>query len=76
MAKIMDILLATLGERGLVQGEINRLIKDVYNLIERERPFTPSGLKQALENLGWKGHILDNDVLELIVLFLEDKGKY
>jgi hypothetical protein len=76
MAKIFNILLETLGGRGLVQCEVNRLIKDVHNVIERKKYFTPSSLKQALENLGWEGHILDNHVLELVVLFLEGEGEF
>ena len=71
MAKIIDLLIETLGGRGLVQVEINRLIRDVHNVIENKRYFTVPSLRQALENLGWERHVLDNHVLELIVLFLE-----
>ena len=76
MAKILDILRATLENKGFVQVEVNRLIKDVYNIIDREKYFTLFSLKRALESLGWEGRILDNHVLELIVLFLEGEGGF
>lgn len=73
MSKIMDMISTRLGDRELVSIEINRLIKDVSNVIGKERYFESSGLKQALKSLGWEEHILDNRTLELICLFLEDE---
>ena len=76
MSKIIDMINMRLKEKGLVTVEINRLIKDVFNVIGGERYFTPTSVKQALESLGWKGHILDNYVLELIFLLLTDEGGF
>ena len=73
MSKIMDIISTRLGEQNLIPLEINRLIKDVSNVIGKEMYFESSGLKQALKSLGWEEHILDNRTLELICLFLEDE---
>ncbi len=73
MSKIMDMISTRLGDRELVSIEINRLIKDVSNVIGKERYFESSGLKQTLKSLGWEEHILDNRTLELICLFLEDE---
>jgi hypothetical protein len=73
MSKIMEIILSRLGKKDLVTIEINRLIKDVSNLVYRERSFESAGLKQALKDLGWEEQILDYRTLELIFLFLEDE---
>lgn len=73
MSEIMEIILSRLGERDLVAIEINRLIKDVSNVVYRERSFKSDGLKQALQVLGWEEQILDYRTLELIFLFLEDE---
>ena len=72
----MEIISTRLRNRGLVPIEINRLIKDVSNVIDRGLYYTPVSVKQGLQNLGWEGHILDNYVLELIFLFLDDEGKF
>ena len=75
MSKIMDIISIRLRDRGLVPIEINRLIKDVSNIIGREWHYTPTGLKQSLVSLGWDGYILDNYILELILLSLDDEKR-
>lgn len=67
----MEIISSKLDNRDLAFCEINRLIKDVLNFIDQKRNYELSGLKQALKNLGWEGHILDYHTLELICLYLE-----
>jgi len=69
----MDMISTRLGDRELVSIEINRLIKDVFNVVGKERYFESSSLKQALKSLGWEEHILYIRTLELICLFLEDE---
>ena len=76
MSKIMDIISIRLRDRGLVPIEINRLIKDVSNIIGREWHYTPTGLKQSLVSLGWDKYILDNYILELILLSLDDEERF
>lgn len=76
MSKIMDIISIRLRDRGLVPIEINRLIKDVSNIIGKKWHFAPTGLKQSLVNLGWDGYILDNYILELILLSLDDEERF
>ncbi len=76
MSKIIDMINMRLKGKGLVTVERNRLIKDVFNVIGGERYFTLTSVKQALESLGWEGHILDNYVLELIFLLLTDEGGF
>ena len=73
MSEIMELILSRLGKRDLVTIEINRLIKDVSNVVYWERPFKSDSLKQALKDLGWEEQILDYRTLELIFLFLEDE---
>ncbi|MEA3437040.1 MAG: hypothetical protein U9R43_11285 [Thermodesulfobacteriota bacterium] len=76
MSRIIDMINMKLKGKGLVTVEINHLIKDVFNVIGTERYFTTTSVKQALESLGWEGHILDNYVLELILLLLTDEGGF
>jgi len=56
--------------------EINRLIKDVANVMSSGKYCTPVCVKQNLQRLGWEGYILDNNILELIFLFLSDQKIY
>lgn len=72
----MDLITTRLGERELVSLEINRLIKDVSNVIGKESCFELSSLKQTLKSLGWEENILDHRTLELICLFLEDEMRF
>jgi hypothetical protein len=67
----MEIISSRLHSKDLVSSEIRRLIKDVFNYIDKDRNYELYGLKQALKNLGWEEHILDNYTLELICLYLE-----
>ena len=75
MSEIMETISSRLEERDLLAVEINRLkkIKDIANVVYRERPFQSGALKKSLQNLGWKEQILDYRTLELIFLFLEDE---
>ena len=54
MPKIIDIISARLEDKNLVSLEIDRLIKDVSNVIGKERLFEYAGLKKALKALGGK----------------------
>ncbi len=72
----MDMVSRRLGDRDLVSLERNRLIKDVSNVIGKERYFKLTNLKHALETLGWEEHILDARTLELICLLLEDEMRF
>ncbi len=76
MSQILEILSSRLSERNLISIEINRLIKDVSNVIYRERSFESTSLKQTLKSLGWEEKILDYRTLELIFLFLEDEKEF
>ena len=72
MTTIIGIISKKLKDRGLIPVEINRLIKDVTNVMSSGKYCTPVCVKQNLERLGWEGYVLDNNILELISLFLSD----
>ena len=76
MTTIIGIITKKLKDRGLVPVEINRLIKDVANVISSGKYCTPVFVKQNLQRLGWEGYVLDNNILELIFLFLNDRKLY
>ncbi|MGB2930261.1 MAG: hypothetical protein WBB70_15265 [Desulfobacterales bacterium] len=76
MTTIIGIISKKLKDRGLVPVEINRLIKDVANVISSGKYCTPVCVKQNLERLGWEGYVVDNYILELIFLFLNDQKLY
>ena len=76
MTTIIGIISKKLKDRGLIHVEINRLIKDVANIMSSGKYCTPVCVKQNLERLGWEGYVLDNNILELISLFLGDQKMY
>ena len=76
MTTIIGILSKKLRDRGLIPVEIDRLVKDVANVMSSGKYSTPVCVKQNLERLGWEGYVLDNNILELISLFLSDQKMY
>jgi len=76
MTTIIGIISKKLKDRGLIPVEINRLIKDVANIMSSGKYCTPVCVKRNLERLGWEGYVLDNNMLELIFLFLSDQKMY
>jgi hypothetical protein len=76
MTTIIGTLSKKLKDRGLIPVKINRLIKDVANVMSSGKYCTPVCVKQNLERLGWEGYVLDNNILELISLFLGDQKMY
>jgi hypothetical protein len=76
MTTIIGIISKKLRDRGLKPVEIKRLIKDVSNIMNSGKHSTPVCIKQNLKRLGWEGYVLDNNMLELIALFLGDRKIY
>ena len=76
MTTIIGTISKKLKDRGLIPVEIKRLIKDVANVMSNGKYSTPVYVKQNLERLGWEGYVLDNNILELISLFLSDQKIY
>ena len=71
MSALMETISIRLGDKGLVPLEIDRLVKDVSNIIYDKQELPIVSLKQTLAILGWEEHILDNHTLWLILSFLK-----
>ena len=76
MTTILGTISKKLKDRGLIPVEINRLIEDVANVMSSGKYSTPVCVKQNLKRLGWEGYVLNNNILELISLFLSDQKMY
>jgi hypothetical protein len=73
MSKIMEIISSRLDDKELLSCEINRLIKDVFNIISQDINHESSRLKQILKTLGWEERILYYPTVKLICLYLEGR---
>ena len=51
MSKIMDMISMRLEDRGLVPMEINRLVKDVANVIDKQKYITLDSVKRSMQGL-------------------------
>lgn len=51
MAKIMDMISMRLEDRELVPMEINRLVKDVANVIDKQKYITLDSVKRSMQGL-------------------------
>jgi hypothetical protein len=76
MTMMIGTISKKLKDRGLNPVETKRLIKDVANIMSSIKYCTPVCIKQNLNRLGWEGYLLDNNVVELIALFLGDHKMY
>ena len=74
MSQLAQILFKRLGRQHLESYEINRLIRDVSNTINRQNSFKTHNIKQFLASLGWEKNILDDRTLELLFIFIENEG--
>lgn len=73
MPEIKDVIKTRLGNRKLLSLEVNRLIRDVSNIVGRESCLEAPLLKKALFSLGWDENLLDNRTLELICVHIENE---
>jgi len=68
-------LLWRLAEKGHSPDEINRMVKDVFNVISDGGSFTVAIVNTAMEGLGWPPSILDETTLNMMVgLFESEMG--
>ncbi len=65
-----------LSSKGLESLEINRLVKDVFNLLKDGGSFTIAFVNYELTQLGWADGIMDEPCFEHIVLLLENEFDY
>jgi hypothetical protein len=74
--EMVSILSRRLTDKDLIPVEVSRLIRDVVNIIGDGGDFTLYRVNQNLENLGWRGKILDEFTFELILSLLENEYGY
>ncbi len=65
-----------LSSKGLESLEINRLVKDVFNLLKDGGSFTIAFVNYELTQLGWTDGIMDESCFEHIVFLLENEFDY
>jgi hypothetical protein len=65
-----------LSSHGLSSEEINRLVKDVFNLLRDGGSFTVAFVNYELQRLGWKKQVMDESCFELIIFLLENEFDY
>ncbi len=71
MDEILYVLVLKLLNKGLQRIEIQRLIKDVFNIIRDGGMITVIPVKQSLKQLGWEDYVMDEYVFELIIFYIE-----
>ena len=71
MDEILKVLVLKLLNKGLQRIEIQRLIKDVFNITKDGGLITVITTKQALKQLGWEDYVMDEYVFELIIFYIE-----
>ncbi|MDM8515364.1 hypothetical protein QUF76_04135 [Desulfobacterales bacterium HSG16] len=73
MENICNILFSRLKAKGLVSVEIQRLIKDTFNILDNMEQITSRSVNQYLERLGWEQHMFDDYTFELVLFLFENK---
>ena len=73
MSILKDMIATRLEERQLFSLEIDRLIKDVSNILGTETDLGHADLNKGLRSLGWEENVLDYRTLELIAVFLDNE---
>ena len=61
---------------GLRPAEINRLVKNVFNLLRQGGSFTVAFVNYELESMGWPVSVMDEYSFELIIFLLETEFDY
>lgn len=64
-------LLWRLAAKGYPSDEINRMVKDVFDVIREGGSFTVAIINGEMERLGWPPSIIDEVTFEMIVGLLE-----
>ncbi|MEW6669848.1 MAG: hypothetical protein AB1512_31955 [Thermodesulfobacteriota bacterium] len=70
---IVELLILKLSQRGILFGQIPRLIKDVLNILRSPGQWAASSLNERLDYLGWGKQVLDEFTLQLIVFLVENR---
>ncbi len=73
---ICSTLFWHLAEKGLEPSQVNKLVKDVFNILRDGGVFTVGFINTELEKLGWQTRQVDDYIVELILAILEKEFKY
>jgi hypothetical protein len=73
---ICTTLFWRLSSFGLLPDEINKLVKDVFNLLREGGSFTVAFINYELQSMGWKKDVMDECSFELIIYLLENEFDY
>jgi hypothetical protein len=73
---ICTTLFWRLSNLGLTPEEINKLVKDVFNMLKDGGSFTVSFVNYELRMMGWEKQVIDECSFELIILLLENEFDY
>ncbi len=73
---ICSTLFWHLAEKGLEPSQVNKLVKDVFNILRDGGVFTVGFINNELEKNGWQAKQVDDYIVELILAILEKEFKY
>lgn len=65
-----------LTDRGLAPEEVNRLVKDLFSILQDGGTFTVGFINRCLNDMGWAGHIIDEEGIELILDIMKHEFQY
>ena len=65
-----------LSDKGLDPTEVNRLVKDIFCILQDGGTFTVGFINHRLSDMGWTQHIIDEDTIELVLTILENEFQY
>ncbi len=68
---ICTTLFYRLTHQGFSPLEVNRIVKDTYNILKNGGNFTITLINSELTRLGWPHYLLDDFSFELIIALLE-----
>ena len=73
---ICSTLFWHLAEKGLEPSQVNKLVKDVFNILRDGGVFTVGFINNELAKTGWQTKQVDDYIVELILAILEKEFKY
>ena len=74
--RVLPALCRRFYSKGLLPVEIQRITKDILNIIGDGGLYSAAILNRKLERLGWEKNIVDNHIFDLIVYYLQWEGVY
>ena len=72
-SRMCTSLLCHLTAKGYASDEINRMVKDVFDMIRGGGSFTVSIVNARMERLGWPPAVVDESTFEMILGILESE---